>query len=187
MSNHPSKLEQGEDEGYLDYLTRQLAAWTDTPPAAPEGFELIPCRATPRHWPTYAVTDDDFYGPGGCPACDWADLYESHRLCEHSHHRTWRRWKISHRIATWLYTSGLAVSGGGTSYGNGCNGCMTSLPRFRRGERPYVLFVKWETWRCILKGHHTPGDPIAFGYCSKCLPCPDCGSKTAGHEDGCSS
>lgn len=182
--NHPAKLEQGEDEEIVPYLTRQFDAWTTNPPAAPDGFSLIPCEATPRHWPMYEIVDDDFYG-AHCLNCAAEEAYAAHEGCEHSHHRAWRRWKITHKIVTWLYASGLSVTGGSFKWGGGCNACLTSGPMFRRGRRPYVLFVQTDTWRCILKGHHLPGDPIGFGYCAKCLPCPDCGSKTAGHNDGC--
>lgn len=108
-------------------------------------------------------------------------------LFDHSNHGAWRRWRLTHWLARNLYTSGIAASGGGYSYSSECSGCLTSLPRFRRGERPYVLWVKWGTWRCLFRGRHLPGDHIMWGYCAKCLPCPDCGSKTAGHEDGCPS
>lgn len=184
--NHPAKLEQGDDEDYVDYLTRQLAGWTDNPPTAPDGFSLIPCDATPRHWPTYEIADDDFFG-AHCLYCQADAAYAAHSECEHSHHSAWRRWKATHWIVGKLYTSGLSVTGPGSSWGGGCNRCLISGPKFRRGARPYVLFVKSGTWRCILKGHHMPGDPIGWGYCAKCLPCPDCGSKTAGHEPGCAA
>lgn len=180
---HPSKLVQGDDEDYVEYLTRQAEAWTTNPPEAPDGFEMVECEATPRHWPLYSPIDDDFY-PSGCPHCAYDELYGAHAGCAHSHHRRWRRWKITGKLADWLYASGLTSSGASWQMNAHCRGCYT-MPKWNRNPRPYVLFVSRNTWRCLLKGHHRPGDPIGFGYCAKCLPCPECGSKTAGHLDGC--
>ena len=104
----------------------------------------------------------------------------------HSEHRAWRRWQITRKLATWLYVTGITSNGGGLRWGAGCDGCQT-MPTWTKTRRVYVLGVKMDTWRCILKMHHWPGDPIGFGMCSKCLPCPDCGSKTAGHDSGCES
>jgi hypothetical protein len=159
----------------------------DTPAPAPTGFELIDCTADPRHYPIYFELDSDGIYPPPCMYCAYQAVHDEHSGCQHSRHRAWRRWRITHWAASNLYASGLAVTGGGSSYGNGCTGCLTALPRFRRGRRPYVLWLQWGTWRCLLKGHHLPGDHIALGYCAKCIPCPDCGSTTAGHEPGCPS
>jgi hypothetical protein len=142
-ADHPAKLASGDDEDFADYLMRQAVEWCDNPPPAPPGFALIPCEATPRHWPTYTVVDADFYA-APCPGCQYQALSEAHRGCEHAHHRAWRRWRISHWIAGQMYASGLAVSGGGTSWGNGCDGCLSSLPKFRRGRRPYLLWRRQE-------------------------------------------
>lgn len=176
----PEMLEQGDDENYADYLWRKIAA---PPAAAPAGFELVECTATPRHCPMYTIADDDFY-PAPCMYCAYDAAYEAHRGCAHSHHRAWRRWRITGKVAGWLYVTGITSSGGSWQMGGGCNGCRT-MPKFNRHPRVYILGVSRDTWRCLLKGRHRPGDPIGFGYCAKCLPCPDCGSKTAGHHDGC--
>lgn len=178
-ANHPDKLVQGDDEGYVDYLTRQGDAWSNHPPAAPEGFELIPCEATPRHWPTYTVADDDFY-PACCLHCAYDVLARSHDGCEHAHHRVWRRWKITGRVAGWLYTTGLTAAGGSWRMGGGCPGCYT-MPKWNRNRRPYILGVSRETWHCLLRRRHRPTITPYGGFCTKCLPCADCGSTDPDH------
>jgi len=180
VSDHPAKLVQGDDEDYVDYLGRQADAWRQNPPPAPEGFVLVECAAQPRHWPEYTVADSDFYD-AFCSRCAYDSLYDAHVGCEHSHHRAWRRWRITGKIAGWLYTSGLTSSGGSWRMGGGCPGCWT-MPKWNRRKRPYILWVRREAWRCLLKGHHWPGEPIIFGFCGKCLPCPDCGSTAAEHH-----
>lgn len=164
-------------------------AWSEqaitNPPTPPSGFVLIECDAEPRHWPLYTV--EDTYGyPAPCMYCAYDALAKAHDGCAHSHHRAWRRWRITHWIAGQLYVSGLTSNGGGMRWGHGCDHCQT-MPTWTRTRRVYVLWVPLDTWRCLLKGHHLPGDPIAFGFCSKCLPCPECGSRTAGHEPGCAA
>jgi hypothetical protein len=72
----------------------------------------------------------------------------------------------------------------GWNHGDGCNGCMPTGSLHWRGKRVYILGAHRNTWRCW-RQRHRPGDPIGFGFCAKCMPCPACGSKTAGHNDGC--
>lgn len=181
--NHPAKIVIGDDEDYVKYLGRQADAWSQSPPEAPPGFVLAECDAEPRHWPTYTVADDDFYETP-CPVCQIEAAIAEHAGCQHSRHRAWRRWWATRRLAGWLYASGLTSSGGSASWGGGCNWCVT-MPSWNRNRRSYVLWVSTDHWRCLLKHHHWPADHIAFGFCSKCLPCPDCGSKTAGHNPEC--
>lgn len=54
-----------------------------------------------------------------------------------------RRWKITRRVATWLYATGITGSGGVTSFGGGDphTGPVYSLPGWRalRHRRVYVL------------------------------------------------
>lgn len=180
---HPAKLVMGDDEDYAEYLFRQSDAWSLNPPPAPDGFTLVDCDAQPRHWPVYTVTDDDFYEMP-CPHCVQQIMMEEHQGCRHKQHRAWRRWKPLRRVASFLYTSGLTSSGPMIQWGGGCDGCVT-MPTWDRRKRHYVLWVSRDTWRCLLQGRHLPGDPVFAGLCSKCLPCPECGSKTAGHEPGC--
>lgn len=137
------------------------------------------------HLPVYAAADDEAIGYGfPCPYCMLADAHEAHRYCEHSRHRAWRRWRLTHWLVTEAYLLGISSSGCGVRFGRGCNRCLIKGIRLR-GPRPYVLFVRRSTWRCLLIGRHFPGDPIGFGLCSKCVPCPDCGSRTAEHRPGC--
>lgn len=180
--DHPDKPVQGDDEDYVEYLGRCADHWSTNPPAAPEGFELIECSATPRHWPEYHAVDSDFYD-AECSHCQYAALAAAHAGCVHSHHKFWQRWKITGKFSSWLYSMGITASGGSWQMGGGCTGCYT-LPKFNRHKRVYALGVSMESWRCILKAHHRPGDQVA-GLCTKCYPCPTCGSKTATHEPGC--
>lgn len=102
-------------------------------------------------------------------------------------HRAWCRWRITGWVAHHGYALGL-LSGSGWSMGGGCDGCRTL---YWRGSRPYILGWSRGEWRCRTGRNpacrpHRPADPIGLGYCSKCLPCPACGSETAGHAEGCS-
>lgn len=143
------------------------------------------CDAKPKHSPVYTSADDEGIGYGfPCPYCQLVDAYERHSGCAHARHRAWRRWRVTHWLVTKAYTLGISSSGCGVQYGSGCKGCLVSRLRFT-GSRPYVLGVLTDHWRCLLKMRHIPADPIGLGFCSKCVPCPGCGSKTAGHEPGC--
>lgn len=89
------------------------------------------------------------------------------------------------RIARWLagraYALGV-ISGSSMRYDSstGCKGCTKV---FWRGRRSYVLGWPLVNWRCSLAFHHWPTqDKIAFGFCTKCLPCGDCGSAEAWHR-----
>lgn len=181
--NHPAKIVMGDDEDYVEYLGKQADAWTQSPPEAPPGFVLAECGVEPRHWPTYTIADDDFYETP-CPVCQIEAAMAEHAGCRHSHHRAWRRWYLTRKLAAWLYASGLTSNGGSSSWGGGCNWCVT-MPRWTRMRRVYVLWWELDKWRCLLRFRHWPADPIFAGFCSKCLPCPECGSQTAGHEPGC--
>lgn len=183
-TNHPSKPVSGEDEDFVEYLTRCGDHWIDNPPPAPEGFELMECTATPRHWPEYRIVDDDFY-PGFCSGCQYQTLNESHRRlrCK-ADHRKWKSWKMWWRIAGRLYTLGITSSGGGVSYGR-CEFCgigrQHHAPRWR-GKRPYILGVQRETWTCLLRYHHRRQlSHYTRGLCTVCLPCPECGSTNPTH------
>jgi len=175
-------IEQGEDEDYVEFIVRQGEAYSQNPPPAPPGFELIECDAEPRHWPFYSVQSEGY--PPACPHCVQHSLMEAHEPCEHDGHGTWRRWKLSHWAVRHAVSSGLLGGGYGHRMGGGCRWCLTSLPSWR-AKRRFVLWVSRDTWRCILQGRHLPGDPVAFGYCSKCLPCPSCGTTTAICSVGC--
>lgn len=182
VMNHPDKLGMIDDADYGTYLGLQAEAWCENPPPAPAGFELIECAHVPRHWPTYTVADDDFY-EASCPHCWVSNDQERISELEHRLHKPWMRWKLTFKVLGWLYVLGL-TSGYGMRNCYACPSWVLSGPIHWGGSRPYVLGLKRETWRCLRAGHR-PGDPIGFGYCSKCLPCPDCGSKTAGHASDC--
>lgn len=176
-TQHPLAPEQGEDEDYVDYIGRLADFYTNTPPPAPVGFELVECTAQPRHWPAYTVADDTFY-PATCPSCTIGDLIAEHAECEHSHHGAWRRWKATHWVVGRLYTLGI-ISCSGTKWGGGCNRCLTDARwTFFRG--PYVLGLQREAWQCLRRGHRRRVHHYA-GLCAVCCPCPECGSTGVTH------
>lgn len=181
MSAHPIFPEQLEDEDWIDWYQRSFAVVTDSPPAAPAGFVLIPCEATPRHWPTYAL-DDGETDIAACGDCSYASLSEVHGPCKHREHGRWRTWKASRKVAGWLYTLGL-LRGFGTTHSKWCPGCLVAIHwSLFRGS--YVLFARRETWRCWRNGHRR-GVEVGFGYCGKCIPWSCCGSTGQEHIAGC--
>lgn len=160
---------------------------TDTPaPPNLTRLRLIECEANPRHPDLYYEYNEDEWYPPPCYMCIIHEDTVRKQIAEHARHRAWHRWRIVRWLIAQAYMSGLAVSGGGHTWGGygGCNGCLTSWPKFRRGSRYYVLWLETWKWRCLRRGH-LPGDFIGFGMCAKCLPCPDCGSKRAAHNEGC--
>lgn len=191
--NHPAKLARlscGDDdcddecgicEDYVDYLGRQGDAWSQSPPPAPPGFELIECTATPRHWPLYTVVDDDFYAGPDCLYCTASAYSDRISRLEHDAHRAWQRWRITGKLGGWLYTTGITSTGASWRMGGHCPGCYT-LPKFNRNRRPYILGVSRETWHCLLRRHHRPSVDRPFGLCTKCFPCAECGSTATGHH-----
>jgi hypothetical protein len=183
MSTHPIFPEQLDDEDWIDWYQRSLDTVTDNPPAAPAGFVMIPCEATPRHWPTYTL-DDGESEIAACGDCSYADLSSRHQTCDHDiNHRAWRRWKATSKVLSWLYTLGL-IKGYGHRYGRGCDGCISGSIMWTLFRGPYVLFAQRETWHCWRQGHRR-GVEVGFGYCGKCIPWSCCGSTTHGHADGC--
>lgn len=141
-------------------------------------LEQAECWAEQPHEPVWVKRDPDAWDVTPCPYCLLESARDEHRGCEHSYHRAWRRWTITHLIARWVYTLGITSTGGGFAYSSECDGCMFLLPKLR-GQRVYVL--GWPTWKwsCVLRSHHWPGEYIGLGSCGKCLPCPTCGSTTA--------
>lgn len=119
--------------------------------------------------------------PGGCPWCSATYHREAHALCDHKGHGRWR----SARFTKWLAGKGYSLgvlAGYGIGYGGGCPGCISG---FRwRGRRSYALGWSVDNWRCLLRGHHWPGEQVE-GFCTKCLPCPTCKSEKAAHNPGC--
>lgn len=103
-------------------------------PEVPAGMRTADCWNEPKHDPTYAVDRDDYGFP--CPYCMLAAASQEHEGCEHARHGRWRRWRIVHRTVRWAYALGI-IAGGGSKYGGGCRGCLTSV--HWRGRRPYIL------------------------------------------------
>ena len=155
-----------------------------TPVERLDQLELIGCDAEPRHHETWTRRDPEAWYPPGCPYCWHDNARDQHAGCEHSHHWPWRRWQISHRVLGWAYSLGL-VAGWGVSYdAPHCYGCISGriLWRSSRGWPPYVLgWPSWK-WGCLLKNRHWPGPFIGLGCCTKCAPCPECGSTAPNHD-----
>lgn len=145
--------------------------------------KLAECDAQPPHPRVWVEIEEhrDSY-PVGCPLCDYEWLAGQHSGCEHARHGRWRAWRVTHRFFSWTYSMGI-TTGGGCVSGGGCRGCAL-LPRLR-GTRHYILGVSTDHWRCLLRGRHWPGEPIGWGLCGKCAPCPGCGSTKYGCEPGC--
>jgi hypothetical protein len=174
--------EQGEDEDYLDYLSRKADLYQDNPPPAPPGMKLIECDHEPRHWPVYTIADEDFYD-GPCSDCVGDDYRK--QLADLKRKSHWRDHPLRGRVPNWivskLCTLGVIASYGTTFGGDtGCNWCINGITF--RGRRTYIL--GWPTWKwgCVLKRRHRPGEHVGFGMCGKCLPCPDCGTTKADHD-----
>lgn len=184
-ANHPSKPIMGDDEDFVEYLGRCADHWTDNPPPAPPGFELVECLATPRHWPEYHVADDDFY-PAICSSCQYDSLRKAHEeaYCK-AHHRRWKSWRILWWLGLKAYSLGI-IGSHGVSYFS-CKHCGVTRQHHRprwRGSRPYILGKRSEWWGCLLKRRHIWAPLHDCGLCAKCLPCPDCGSAAQDHVTG---
>jgi hypothetical protein len=156
------------------------------PPLTPDGFDLIECDATPRHWPLYEPYVDGGY-PATCLICERDAIgHANDRLrCERDHRR-WKSWHIWWLIASRLYVLGITSSGGGVSMGR-CEFCGITRQHMApnwRGKRSYILGVRRETWTCLRRGHRH--SPTHYGLCSVCAPCPSCESTDPSHPGDCS-
>ncbi|MGH3600762.1 MAG: hypothetical protein ACRDQH_10870 [Pseudonocardiaceae bacterium] len=134
---------------------------------------LAECYAEPRHPRIWIEGEDKGWEPPVCPFCAHEAFSRQHATCGHNKHGRWRTWKITHRFFSWTYTMGITI-GGGVVFGCGCPGCVI-VPKMR-GKRSYILGVSTDHWRCLLRGHHWPGEHIGMGLCGKCAPCVSCGS-----------
>ncbi len=152
----------------------------DHAPTEFPGLRLVDCTADPPHlmW----VHEREDYGVP-CYACIYADRAEREAEARQCRHWPWRRWKLTHKVAGWLHVTGIASSGGGSKWGDGCNWCLDSLPRYR-GKRVYLLGVSRNTWHCWRRRHRR-GEEVGFGFCGKCMPWPCCGAETVQHVTGC--
>lgn len=176
-----------EEEWTVDGFIAECDAILENPPPAPDGFELVECEATPRHWPTYFAHIDGMYD-GHCPQCEVLELDRrlSEVRCQRTHRR-WKSWNIWSRIASHLYVLGITSSGGGTRFGR-CEFCgiiVQHMAPHWRGHRSYVLGLKREAWTCLRHGHRTA--QTYYGMCAICCPCPSCGSTEPDHEGDCGS
>lgn len=170
-----------EDEWSLDGFLAECDAIHDSPPPAPAGMELAECMAEPRHWPTYFPVVDGMY-PAACPTCQYVALREDRDRLEHeARHKPWHRWRLTKWFSRHAYSLGIIA---GSCWSNGCaHGCKTRTTLSWRGRRPYILGVQRETWGCLLKRRHVrTATYVTGGLCSKCCPCPDCGSTAADHS-----
>lgn len=145
-------------------------------PLATPGLVLVDCDANPRHY-TWILAHDGY--PAPCMPCQLDAAAAAHSGCEHSHHKAWRRWRLTRKLAGWGYSMGF-IRAWGVSYGGGCNQCVT---RLRWGRSSYLL--GWDNWRwhtliSCLRAGHWPADTDACsdlsgtGFCVKCAPCPGC-------------
>lgn len=125
------------------------------------------------------------------------------------HPRSWRRWKFTGRVASFLYTSGVTSSGGGLS-SDGMDPVggwvyhlprlSSVLPRFGQGAwrmRPYLFGIERWWWLCwyhqahdLVHGRgrrpHWPGPLVSYvAACGKCMPWTCCGAVGDDHHPGC--
>lgn len=141
------------------------------------GLQLADCTAEPRHARTW-VLDGDTYG-APCMYCAYDAMNERVKYLERCRHRGWRRTRPFKWLAGCAYSLGIVIgygiSHGGGEYGH--NGCAHGFRLL--GKRSYIL--GWPTWKwsCLLRKHHWPATFVGLDSCSKCLPCPDCGSTTS--------
>jgi hypothetical protein len=176
---------EDEEEWTVEGFLAACDRITNNPPAAPSGFELIECEATPRHWPIYEAYVDGQY-PAPCFICERDELDQQLRKvdCERSHRR-WKSWRIWWQINMRLYTLGITSSGGGLWMGR-CEFCGIERQHMApcwRGRRPYILGARREFWTCLRRGHRR--SPTDYGLCSVCCPCPSCGSTNPSHDGDC--
>lgn len=169
------------DTGELDYYfacnvcERRVddGPCADHAPLNVPGLQLADCDTEPRHPHTFFHASDAY--PPPCMYCVSQSQQEQIDRLTACRHWPWRRWKLSGRIASWLYALGL-VAGYGFTNSSTCHGCLCS---FRFGNSSYLLgWPRWK-WNCLLREHHWPGEFIGMNSCTKCYPCPDCGSRTS--------
>lgn len=166
-----------EDEWTVDGFMAEIQALEDSPPPTPDWQERIECDT--HRWPTYVAHVEGMY-PAACPSC----IYESQRQqiveLQHRSHRPWLwKWKPYAWLARHGYSWGLTA---GSSWGNMCSLCGTTTRISWRGRRRYIFGVERETWGCLLKRHHRRTEAVDCGLCSKCCPCPTCGSTDPTHN-----
>lgn len=141
MSTWERPAECGEDEDDIEYLCRVADYYRDNPAPAPDGFLLVECGATPRHWPIYELDVSKDFWPMPCHYCvseqKQEEIYRLERRLHWIDHPFFLRGKLARKVVGWAYRMGI-IAGSGTHGGgpNGCVGCRTV--RFK-GRRPYIL------------------------------------------------
>lgn len=178
----PEEIYGDEREWTIEGFMADLDAVCANPMPAPPGLELVECDAEPRHWPTYVAHVDGMY-PTYCHQCAYqVGLPRQNELVHKAEHRRWHRWRVTARFARHAYAWGL-IAASATHY-NGCKDCPKRTTIRWRGKRSYILGARRETWGCLLKRHHIRTPLVTCrGLCSKCCPCPDCGSTDPTHYD----
>lgn len=141
----------------------------------------VECVVEPPHAPMWMKYDDEAWYPPSCPDCAYVAMRDAHAGCEHSHHGAWRRWKLVNWLSGWAYQLGV-LAGYGSNHDGYCNGCLTGFRWRSASGRSYVLgWPSWK-WSCLLKKRHWPGGYVGFDCCTRCLPCPECGSTEWDHD-----
>jgi hypothetical protein len=150
-------------------------------PAALPRLVAVECTNEPPHPPMWMeYSEEDWYAPP-CYWCAYDMQAEAHAGCRHARHWPWRRWEITKRLASWAYSMGL-VAGYGITHDGHCDGCVSGFSVGPRARRVYLLgWPAWK-WRCLLTQGHWPGQFIGFDRCTKCCPCPECGSTEPDHD-----
>lgn len=95
--------------------------------------------------------------------------------------RHWSRSRTWRRIVHHLSLAGIIA---GSCYSTDWAGSRTHMIRLtgtrystgRRAWPSHVLYWPRRKWGCVLRRRHWPTDDVvAFEYCSRCIPCHECG------------
>lgn len=95
----------------------------------------------------------------------------------------WRRWRLTHRLASRAYVLGIISGSGSRGTGDGWELFYIGW----RGRRPYVLGLEREAWGHpwhFIRHRHWPL-MVWGGICGKCAPWPCCGATGMDHADDC--
>lgn len=141
------------------------------------GLRLVDCTASPRHY-LWVHQREDYGVP--CYACLYSDERKAALALARCPHRWWQRTHAWRKLVGWGYSLGF-IAGSSMTWDATCDGCC-AISRF--GRSSYLLGVSRDTWHCWRRGHRR-GEEVGFGFCGKCLPCPECGSEKASHREGC--
>ena len=181
MSRVPSTFRGGE----RDRVEELLRDWkVEIPEPDPVTIETWPGDPEPL-----VVYPDR---PDIIDLADAIDWFYREATATYPGRRNWRRWRMTQRVASFLYVTGI-TSSGGSSGGHGddpIGGWIHTLPKFDlHHRRPYVLWKPAWWWQChrrqglTIRGRHKPLTPMGFGICAACLPCPTCGAPYECEDD----